>query len=179
MKSQVKGQCETMAAMPAMGARESGALAKEKLDIDHETIVIFQLLLEWRGNKAVEIGPYVGGGGPRSGTAWVYDDAKLDARLLSSRKPGGYYAGPCSLGQFNTHYIGGVAHEFGHALGLPHDCEPNSDLPRGAARLWAGEITLMARSGGARGKARSCHPPPPCPCRSTRSSQENESRRRR
>src|SRR5262249_51645595 len=90
-----------------VGREGKEAWAKDGIDIDNETVVIFQLLLDWQGAKAVEIGPYVGGGGPRGGTAWVYDDAKLDPRLLSSREPGGYYVyGPCSLGQFNTHYIG-------------------------------------------------------------------------
>lgn len=118
------------------------ALAKEKLDVDGETIIIFQLLFEWRGEKAVEIGPYVGGGGPRGGTAWVYDDVKIDPQLLSSRKPGGYYNGPCSLGQFNTHYIGGVIHELGHALGLPHDCENDIDrLRRGLSLMGGGNHT--------------------------------------
>jgi NPCBM/NEW2 domain len=114
------------------------ALAKEKIDIDRETIIIFQLLLEWRGDKAEEIGPYVGGGGPRGGTAWVYDDAKLDPRLLTSREPGGFYHGLCSLGQFNTHYIGGVAHELGHAFGLPHDCECELERPRRGSSLMGG-----------------------------------------
>lgn len=114
------------------------ALAKDNIDIDRETIIIFQLLLEWRGDKAVEIGPYVGGGGPRSGTAWVFDDAKLDPQLLTSRKPGGYYHRPCSVGQFNTHYIGGVIHELGHAFGLPHDCEQANDRPRRGRSLMGG-----------------------------------------
>ncbi len=103
------------------------ALAKVGLDIDSETVVIFEQLLEWQGDKAIEVGPYVGGGGTRCGTAWVFDDAKLDPALLSSKDPGGYYNGPCSIGQFNTHYIGGVAHELGHALGLPHDRERDSE----------------------------------------------------
>ncbi|HYH67275.1 MAG TPA: hypothetical protein VD866_21440 [Urbifossiella sp.] len=114
------------------------ALAKEKIDADAETVVIFQLLLDWRGDNAEEIGPFVGGGGPRSGTAWVYDDAKLDPRLLPSREPGGYYHGPCSLGQFNTHYVGGVVHELGHAFGLPHDCERDADRPRRGRSLMGG-----------------------------------------
>jgi hypothetical protein len=104
------------------------ALAQQ-LDISRETIIIFQLLLNWCGNQAEEIGPYVGCGTPWSGTAWVYDDAKLDARLLDSCAAGGYYGKPCSLGEFNSHYIGGVAHELGHAFGLPHDCERDSDRP--------------------------------------------------
>lgn len=114
------------------------ALAKDGLDVDAETVVIFQLLLDWRGGKAEEIGPYVGGGGPRGGTAWVYDDARLDPRLLPSREPGGYYHGPCSIGRFNTHYVGGVVHELGHAFGLPHDCEADADRPRRGRSLMGG-----------------------------------------
>jgi hypothetical protein len=45
------------------------ALAKEGLNLDFETIVIFELLLEWQGDKATEIGPYVGGGNAHGGTA--------------------------------------------------------------------------------------------------------------
>ena len=105
------------------------ALRTQGVNIDQEMIVIFQLLLKWEDGKATELGPYVGGGSYRSGTAWVYDDALLDAALLPSKEPGGYYMYPCSIGQFNTHYIGGVAHEMGHAFSLPHDCQLNSELP--------------------------------------------------
>ncbi|MCZ2343117.1 MAG: hypothetical protein LC104_15195 [Bacteroidales bacterium] len=115
------------------------AMAKQyNINIDNETIIIFQLLLEWKNGKAEEIGPYVGGGSPRSGTAWVYDDAKLDTQLLTSREPGGYYHGPCSWGEFNTHYLGGVLHELGHAFGLPHDCEHAVDRPRRGRSLMGG-----------------------------------------
>lgn len=101
------------------------ALEKQGIDIGNEVVVVFQLLLKWEDGKAVELGPYVGGGSYLSGMAWVYDDALLDADKLGSREPGGYYHGPCSVGQFNTHYIGGVAHELGHAFSLPHACETN------------------------------------------------------
>lgn len=118
------------------------ALARQGLDIDRETIIIFQLLLDWRGAEAVEIGPYVGSGDTRNGTAWVYDDPKLDPRLLASREPGGYYHGPCSLGQFNTHYLGGVIHELGHALGLPHERERDGEqATRGHSLMGSGNHT--------------------------------------
>jgi hypothetical protein len=118
------------------------ALATDGLNIDRETTIIFQLLLDWQGAKAEEIGPYVGGGDARAGTAWVYDDAKLDPKLLPSKAPGGWYNGPCSLGQFNTHYLGGVAHELGHALGLPHEKERDGErAQKGSSLMGAGNHT--------------------------------------
>ncbi len=114
------------------------ALLREQLAIDGETIVIFQRLLDWEAGKAIEVGPFVGGGDPAGGTAYVYDDERLDTQLLISTAPGGYYGKPCSLGQFNTHYIGGTAHELGHALGLPHDCETPAERKRRGASLMGG-----------------------------------------
>ena len=114
------------------GRNDSGVVRNEvkaamqtqyNINIDNEHVVIFQSLLRWEGNTATELGPYVGGGSALSGTAWVYDDPLLDAAKLASKDPGGYYHRPVSMGQFNTHYIGGVAHELGHAFGLPHDKE--------------------------------------------------------
>lgn len=117
------------------------SLAEAGLDVDGQTLVIFELLLDWRGEKAVEVGPYCGGGNHLRGTAWVFDDRLLDPRQLGSKEPGGYYHRPCSIGEFNSHYIGGVAHELGHAFGLPHACQRTADRERGTALMGAGNHT--------------------------------------
>ena len=117
------------------------ALTAKGIDIDRETVVIFQLLLGWEGKKATEIGPYCGGGSHLAGTAWVYDDKLLDARNLPSKAAGGYYHRPVSIGRFNTHYIGGVAHELGHGFGLPHVCERKIDRGKGKALMGGGNHT--------------------------------------
>ncbi len=117
------------------------ALGRQGVCIEGRVMVIFQVLLRWDGNRATEIGPYCGGGNHLSGTAWVYDDALLDAAKLASKAPGGYYVRPCSIGEFNSHYIGGVAHELGHAFGLPHDKEKESDRHRGHSLMGSGNHT--------------------------------------
>ncbi|MGL4942600.1 MAG: NPCBM/NEW2 domain-containing protein [Thermoguttaceae bacterium] len=129
------------------GRNDAGAVRREvvaalreqyQIDADREVIIIFQVLLRWDGDKATEVGPYVGGGSHLSGTAWVYDDKLLDAANLPNKDAGGYYNGRCSVGQFNTHYIGGVAHELGHALSLPHDCERDAEQSEKGHSLMGG-----------------------------------------
>lgn len=113
---------------------------KAGINMDNETVLLFQVLLEWQGDKATEVGPYCGGGDHRHGTAWVYDDDRLDARRLGDLAKGGYYHGYCSIGKFNSHYVGGVAHELGHALGLPHEREAKND-PHGKSLMGGGNHT--------------------------------------
>jgi hypothetical protein len=125
----------------AVRAEVKAALKARGVDIDRDVVVIFEVLLTWDGGRATEVGPYVGGGDGRTGTAWVFDDEKLDAARLGSKEPGGYYGRPCSVGEFNSHYVGGVAHELGHAFGLPHDCESAADRPRGHSLMGGGNHT--------------------------------------
>jgi len=124
------------------------ALATQGLEIDRETVVIFEVLLQWDGDRATEVGPYCGGGNHLAGTAWVYDDERLDPRHLASKAPGGYYGRPCSIGEFNSHYVGGVAHELGHAFGLPHDCQRLADRDRGLSLMGDGNHSYAQEKRG-------------------------------
>ena len=125
-------------ASAAVRAEVKAAMAAAGVNVDRETVVIFELLLAWEGGKAMEIGPYCGRGTHLAGTAWVYDDKLLDPNKLPSKAPGGYYRRPVSIGRFNTHYIGGVAHEMGHGFGLPHVCERQADRKTDGRALMGG-----------------------------------------
>lgn len=119
------------------------ALKKQGIDVGKEVIVIFQQGLLWKDGKAEEVSSFVGSGSPFNGTAWFYDDPMLDPDKLSSKEPGGYYHRPCSVGEFNSHYIGGIAHELGHALTLPHDCETSVERAAlGSALMGGGNHTF-------------------------------------
>ncbi len=100
-------------------------LKADGIDADHETIVIFCNMSNY-DEKAATINqnsPYYASGGKRGGTAWQVDSAILNVDLLTQRQPkvhDGQY-GNISVGKYNTIFIGGVCHELGHAISLPHN----------------------------------------------------------
>ena len=128
-------------------------LKKYGIDAGREVVVIFQQGLRWENGRAIEVASFVGSGSPFNGTAWFYDDPMLDPDKLSSKEPGGSYVGrPCSVGEFNSHYIGGIAHELGHALTLPHDCELNAERPEFGSALMGGGNHTFGRETRGEGK---------------------------
>lgn len=94
-------------------------------DIRKEHVLVLGQFLHWEGDVATECGPYAGSGWHGGGVCWAVEDKLLDSDLLSSNKPGAYhhFVKHCSLGRFNTYYVGGLAHELGHCFDVPHDSQ--------------------------------------------------------
>ena len=120
-------------------------LRKAGIDADRETIAIFCNLASWDEQELrfSHESPYYAGGGYRSGTAWQLDSPELDTLNLPKKEPiihDGQY-GRISLGKHNSFFLGGVAHELGHAFGLPHNAERPDEGVRGTALMGSGNQT--------------------------------------
>ncbi len=116
------------------------------LDPDRETVVLFTNLATWDPVALTfsHRSPYQGTGGPRGGLAWQLDHPGLDVANLPRKEPmiRDREYGRISLGKHNSIFIGGIAHELGHALGLPH-CRESAEEARtlGTALMGSGNRT--------------------------------------
>ena len=122
-------------------------LRQKGILLHQETVMIFTNLGEWNSEKKTfaHKSPYYAGGDWRRGVAWQVDSEELDVANLVKAVPvitDGEY-GRISLGKHNSIFIGGIAHELGHALGLPH-CRGNGDeIADGTALMGSGNRTYF------------------------------------
>jgi hypothetical protein len=135
-------------------AMESGSEIREEclpvlkeagIDVNNETIFILCNLATWdeKQLRFTHNSPYYAGGSFRSGTAWQLDSPELDTLNLKLKQPmieDGQY-GRISLGKHNSIFIGGMAHELGHALGLPHCTARPDESVKGEALMGSGNRT--------------------------------------
>jgi hypothetical protein len=120
-------------------------LKQAGIDSRQETILIFCNLATWDAEQRrfTHKSPYYAGGSFRGGTAWQLDSPELDSKNLALKQPmirDGQY-GRISLGKHNSIFIGGIAHELGHALGLPHCRARPDEAVRGTALMGSGNRT--------------------------------------
>lgn len=122
------------------------ALKAKGITANDETILIFCNLTDWDPEKRTAGGssPYYAGGTTRSGTAWQSDAPILNladiTNVKEEDKVSGQY-GKTTLGRFNSIFIGGIAHELGHALSMPHDVERPDQAGWGKALMGSGNRT--------------------------------------
>ena len=135
----VKGG-EPESAYPRSGARQNGgtdATARDKIMAacrpvlqaagiapDRETTIIFCNLARWdeKTRTFQHHSPYMGFWTQTGGWCFAVDSSILDIGQIGQKQPklkDGEW-GVESLGKFNTVFIGGIAHELGHAFALPH-----------------------------------------------------------
>ena len=128
------------------------------IDPSNETVIYFCHLRTEEGGHVTGIGPYYGSGSQpgafRFGRGWFTDASILDPVLLSDKTTmlddEEYHH--ISTGRYNSIFIGGAAHELGHALGLPHDKERPDEAGRGTSLMGSGNRTYgEERRGEGRG----------------------------
>ena len=99
-----------------------------QIDFSKDHVLIINGLCDKRTDGTyVFHSPYHGTGNAISGVCHVADCELLDSKLLTNTTQKMAFSEMavaykvCAVAEFNSWYIGGIAHEMGHMFGLPHD----------------------------------------------------------
>ncbi|NNE00214.1 MAG: glycosyl hydrolase, partial [Pirellulaceae bacterium] len=126
-------------------------LRQRNIDPERSVLLLFCNLMDYDPveSKISHHSPYYGGGSYLAGTAWQCDSEILDPKRLTDSTPilDGQY-GRITIGKHNSIFIGGVIHELGHALSLPHCRERNDEAVRGTALMGSGNRTYAQQLRG-------------------------------
>ncbi len=140
--------------------REIRAALGDTVDLDHEHVLIFHGMCTKRDDGSYFLyAPYYGDASSNHvrGLCHAADCEMLDPQLLGVtdrrvRYVEHYGKFDQKLGEFNTKYLGGVAHEMGHGLGLPHNSQtPQERRELGTALMGAGNHTYRNEKRGGKG----------------------------
>ncbi|MBA2116036.1 NPCBM/NEW2 domain-containing protein [Bremerella alba] len=139
--------------------REIGQQLRGKVDPDREFLLILCALCDKQEDGRYKIySPYYGLGGANHvrGICFAADCEKLDTLNLTKSDELFRYNEhnrdqQRSLADFNTVFIGGMAHELGHGLSLPHNRELPSEKSKGTALMGSGNYTYRAELVGKKG----------------------------
>jgi len=130
--------------------REVQAALAGRMNLDREYVLIFNGLCRKLGeNRYFFHAPYYGDSRSdyRRGLCHVADCELMDTLHLTDMKnriqyEEHYGKRDQTLAEFNTFYLGGIAHELGHGLGLPHNREKEWERQRkGTALMGGGNLT--------------------------------------
>lgn len=139
--------------------REIGQQLRGKVDPEREFLLILCALCDKQEDGVYKIySPYYGLGGANQvrGICFAADCEMLDTLNLTKTDEVFRYNEHNrnqrrSLADFNTVFIGGMAHELGHGLSLPHNRELPSERSKGTALMGSGNYTYRAELVGKKG----------------------------
>ena len=128
------------------------ALKAAGIRLDHETVLMFCNLASWdeKAKAFRHHSPYFGLWDQTSGLCFAMDSVIQNLDDLTRKEPilSDAEFGKESLGKFNTIFIGGIAHELGHAFALPHCGERWDEKALGTSLMGAGNHTYREERRG-------------------------------
>jgi hypothetical protein len=108
-----------------IGSECRAALKADGLSFDKETVIIVCNLADWNEKTGgySHPTPYTGEWTQQKGLCWVMDSPILNPDYLGRNEPivRDFQFGQAPIGRRNSMLLGGMAHELGHAFGLPHN----------------------------------------------------------